>query len=217
MAERQSPEGVLTETIPGILGWSGRHPNIGKTVHSHYLVDERIAIDPIGVPGLVPALERAGGVSQVLLANRHHLRGSEEIVAAFGATLRCPRPGLREFAGPDRPQVDGYEWGEELAAGVTAHEVGSLAADEGALQIAVGPGALAFADTIIADASGPGFVPDFLMDDPEETKRGILAAVRGLLDLDFDVLLMAHGAPIATGGKRALASFVDSPRTASIG
>lgn len=216
MAEQQSAEGVLAEVIPGILAWSGEHPNIGKTVHSHYLVDERIAIDPIAVPGLVPALERAGGVAQVLLTNRHHLRGSEEIVAAFGTPVRCPRTGLHEFDGRDRPQVGGYEWGEELARGVTAHEVGSLSPDEGALQIAVGPGALAFADTIIADASGLGFVPDFLMDDPETTKAGIVAAVRGLLDLDFDVLLMAHGAPVASGGKRALASFLDSPRTASI-
>ncbi len=55
------------------------------------------------------------------------------------------------------------------------------------------------------------------MDDPEETKRGIVAALRPLLDLDFDVLLMAHGAPIPVGGKQILAAFADSPRTASLG
>lgn len=217
MAGRAGTGDVLSEVIPGILAWSGPHPRIGVTVHSHYLAGPRIAIDPIGVGGLVAALEQAGGVEQVVLTNRHHLRGAEEIVAAFEAPLRCPRTGLHEFEGSDRPQVSGYEWGEEVAAGVTAHEVGSLAADEGALHIAIGPGALAFADTVIADDRGLGFVPDFLMDEPEETKRGIVVAVRELLDLDFDVLLMAHGKPIPAGGKQALRSFVDSPRTAGIG
>lgn len=217
MAERAGADEVLAEVVPGILDWSGRHPNIGKTVHSHYLTGQRIAIDPIAVDGLVPALERAGGVEQVVLTNRHHLRGSEELAAAFDAPLRCPAPGLHEFEGADRPAVSGYEWDEELAPGVVAHEVGSLAPDEGALRVATGPGALVFADTVIADEQGLGFVPDFLMDDPEETKRGILAAVRPLLGLDFDVLLMAHGPPIAAGGKQALADFVEAPRTASIG
>lgn len=217
MNEGRGSGDVLTEVIGGILAWSGRHPSIKAIVHSHYLAGQRIAIDPIGVDGLVPALERAGGVEQVVLTNRHHLRGAEEIIAAFGTPLRCPRTGLHEFESQDRPEAGGYEWGEEIAPGVTAHEVGSLSPDEGALHIAVGPGALAFADTVIADEEGLGFVPDFLMDDPEETKRGIVAAVRGLLDLEFDVLLMAHGAPIPAGGKRALASFADAPRTASIG
>jgi hypothetical protein len=217
MADRGGADDVLSEVVPGILDWSGRHPNIGKTVHSHYLAEQRMAIDPIAVDGLVPALERAGGVEQVVLTNRHHLRGSDEIVAAFDADLRCPDPGLHEFEGRDGPAVSGYGWGEEIAVGVTAHEVGSLSPDDGALHIAVGPGALAVADTIIADEDGLGFVPDFLMDEPEQTKRGIVSAVRGLLDLDFDVLLMAHGAPVPAGGKRALASFLDAPRTASIG
>ena len=130
-----------------------------------------MAIDPIGVDGIVPALEHAGGVEQVVLTNRHHLRGSEEIVAAFGAALRCPRVGLHDFEGPDAPAAIGYGWDEEIAEGVIAHEVGSLSPDEGALHIAVGPGALAFADTVVADDGGLGFVPDSLMDDPEETKR----------------------------------------------
>ena len=136
---------------------------------------------------------------------------------AGGAVLRCPRTGLHAFEGPDGPTAVGYGWEEEVAENVTAHEVGALSPDEGALHIAVGPGALAFADTIVADERGLGFVPDSLMDDPEETKRGIVAALRPLLDLDFDVLLMAHGAPIPIGGKQVLAAFADSPRTASLG
>ena len=38
------------------------------------------------------------------------------------------------------------------------------------------------------------FVPDSLMgDDPEGVRRGVTAALRALLDHDFDALLFAHG------------------------
>lgn len=207
----------LSEVVPGILHWSGPHPNHGAIVHSHFLTEQRIAVDPIGIDGLVPVLEDAGGVEQVLLTNRHHLRGSEEIVEAFGAALRCPRPGLHEFEGPDEPTVIGYGWGEELADGVTAHVVGAIAPDDGALHIAIGAGALAFADAVVADEQGLGFVPDSLMDDPGRTKAGILSSLRGLLGLEFDVLLLAHGPPVPVGGHQVLASFAEAPRTASLG
>jgi len=47
------------------------------------------------------------------------------------------------------------------------------------------------------------------MDDPEQTKAGLRAAYRRLLELDFDTLLLAHGEPLAGDGKRALREFVE--------
>jgi hypothetical protein len=44
------------------------------------------------------------------------------------------------------------------------------------------------------------------MDDPEETKQGLRHAYRGLLALDFELLLLAHGRPQA-GGRGALEAF----------
>ncbi len=207
----------LSEVVPGIEHWSATHPGIGQLVHSHYLAPQRAVLDPVGADGLLAALEQAGGVEQVVLTNRHHLRASVEIAEAFDAVLRCPRPGLHEFEGAGSPEVVGYGWGEEVVAGVIAHEVGSLAPDDGALHIAIGAGALALADSVVLDEVGLGFVPDFLMDDPDRTKEGLLSALRGLLRLDFDVLLMAHGAPLPAAGKQALADFVDAPRSVSFG
>ena len=62
VADPTKADQVLAEVIPGILEWSGRHPNHGSIVHSHYLTEQRVAIDPIGIDGIVAALERAGGV-----------------------------------------------------------------------------------------------------------------------------------------------------------
>ena len=47
------------------------------------------------------------------------------------------------------------------------------------------------------------------MDDPEQTKQGLRDAYRRLLELDFDVLLLAHGRPLVSGGKQALREFAD--------
>lgn len=207
----------LTEVIPGIEHWSAPHPNHGMVVHSHYLTEQRAALDPVGAEGLIGALRAEGGVEQVLLTNRHHLRAATEIADEFGAALRCPRAGLHEFQGPGTPDVIAYDWDEEVMDGITAHEVGSLAPDDGALHITIGPGALAVADSVVADGRGLGFVPDGLMDDPEETKDGLLRSFRRLLELEFDVLLMAHGAPLPAAGKQALAEFVDAPRSVSFG
>ncbi len=73
--------------------------------------------------------------------------------------------------------------------------------------------ALACADGVVESAgAGLGFVPDSLMDDPEQTKRGLLDAYAQLLELDFDLLLLAHGEPLVGGGKQALREFIDGAR-----
>ena len=55
---------------------------------------------------------------------------------------------------------------------------------------------------------GPlGFVPDFLIDDPQDTKEALRRAYRDLAGLDFDLLLLAHGDPVCEGGRDALRAF----------
>jgi hypothetical protein len=56
------------------------------------------------------------------------------------------------------------------------------------------------------------FMPDGLLgDDPEGVKRGLLAALgRILAEQEFDALLLAHGAPRATGGRAELEAFVSA-------
>ena len=118
-------------------------------------------------------------------------------------------PGLHEFAdgGPD---VQPFEFGDRVAGGVVALEVGALTPEDTAFRIAAGPGALLFADALIRDEGGElSFVPDFLMgDDPATVRRGLIASLEGLLDQDFDALLFAHGAPVASGGRERLEAFV---------
>jgi hypothetical protein len=47
------------------------------------------------------------------------------------------------------------------------------------------------------------------MDDPERDKAGLRAAYQGLLGLDFDLLLLAHGGPVVGDGRDQLRAFVE--------
>lgn len=200
------------EVIEGVWHWQAEHPRIKQPVHSAYLSGSRTAIDPIGCEGLVEELGERGGVDLVLLSNRHHLRGAEPLVEAFGCGVRAPASGMHEFE-PGQG-VEPYEWGEELAPGVTAHEIGAICPDDGAFHVEVGPGALALADAVIVWDGELVFVPDFLMDEPERVKPATVAALESLLELEFDALLLAHGDPIPAGGKDALRRFVANPGSA---
>ena len=90
-------------------------------------------------------------------------------------------------------------------------EVGAICPDECALHIAAAPGTLACADGVVRWHEGDplGFVPDDLLgDDPEDVKAGLRAAYARIAgELEFEALLLAHGGPMASGGREALAAF----------
>jgi hypothetical protein len=121
-------------------------------------------------------------------------------------TVHCVRQGLYEFSGGER--VEPFDFGDELPGGVIAQEVGAICADETALYIPARR-ALAVADGAVRwEEGGPlAFVPDRFMDEPERTKEGLRDAYRGLAELDFDHLLLAHGDPFVGNGRAALAAF----------
>ncbi len=95
-----------------------------------------------------------------------------------------------------------------------ACELDAICPDDTALHIPAAR-ALVIADGVVRGGpyggAGPlGFVPDSLMDDPPETKRGLLAACARLLaEIDFDHLLLAHGGPVIGDGRELLADLVE--------
>ena len=203
----------IAEIVPGVFHWSALHPGIGQTVHSHYVRDAAAVLDPMVPEGVIDQLAGRSAPDRILLTNRHHYRQSDTLVAEFGSTVLCPESGLHEFEPGSK--VEGYAYGEEVAPGITAHEVGAICPDDAALHIDAGDGLLAFADGLIRWQGELTFVPDFLLgDDPEAVKRGLAESLRRLTELQFDGLLFAHGEPLLGGARQALIGFVESPRTA---
>ena len=193
----------MDEIAPGIRHWKAVHPNLGIEVSSYWLPELKLLLDPIAVP------EEVEGVEHILLSCRHHTRDSLEAAERFGATIRAPRTGMHDY--PDDTPIEPYDFGESLLDGaVTAHEVGGLSPDETALHIP-SANALAVADGAIRYGEELDFVPDQYMDDPDSDKADLKRGFGELADqLDFDVLLLAHGTPYPSGGRDALRRFAES-------
>lgn len=196
----------MDEIVPGIWHWAAPHPRIGIRVHSYYLPAERTLVDPIAPPEGLDWFAGHGPPEQILLTNRHHYRSSGEFAERFGASVRCVRQGLHEF-GSDEP-VQPFDFGDELPGGIVAYEVGAICPDETALYLPAHR-ALAVADGAVRwEERGPlAFVPDFLMDEPEQTRQGLRDAYRRLSELEFDHLLLAHGEPFVGNGRDMLRAF----------
>jgi hypothetical protein len=201
----------VNEITPGLWHWTARHDHINAEVSSYYLEAERVLIDPMIPPAGIGWFEEHGAPQHLLLSNRHHDRHAWRLRDAFGCSVHCIRNGVYELEG--RGPVAPFEFGSELPGGVVAHEVDAICPDETALYVSAHR-ALACADGVVRlrGSSELAFVPDFLMDDPQDTKQGLRNAYTGLLELEFDTLLLAHGEPIVGDGKEALRQFVDGSR-----
>jgi len=197
----------MEEIAPGIWHWTAFHPRIKSDVSSYYLPSERILIDPMEPPEGLAWFADNGPPTDVFLTNRHHYRASDRFVERFGVTVRCVRDGMHEFTRGE--PVEPFDFGDELAGGITAHAVGAICPDETAFHIPARD-ALALADGAVRwKAGGPlAFVPDRFMDEPERTKDGLREAYRRLVELDFRHLLLAHGEPFVGTGRETLAAFV---------
>jgi len=199
----------VQEIVPGLWHWTALRESIRSDVSSYHLAAERVVLDPM-IPGEgLEWFEEHGRPEHVLLTCRHHDRDAWKLRDAFGCTIHVAESGAHELEG--RGPFETYAWGDQLPGGIHAEEVDAISPDETALYIPAHR-ALAIADGAVRWPGKPGlsFVPDEFMDDPERTKAGLRAAFRRLLELDFDLLLLAHGDPVVGGAKDELRAFVDA-------
>lgn len=200
------PDG-MQQLVPGIFHWTAVNPSIGARVSSYYVAPAGAVIDPM-VPeeGLesLPAHP-----ARVLLSSGHHLRDSRLIADTYGVPICASRQAV-DHLGAEGDGIEVWDDGEaHPAPGVTALHVGILCEDEGALHFDVAGGALMLADAVHQSGDGLAFFSDSLLgDDPESVKQGLKAALGAFAEsLEFDALLLAHGEPLASGGRRALQQF----------
>ncbi len=197
----------MDELAPGLWHWTARHDHISIDVSSYYLLEPRVLFDPMIPEEGLGWFQEHGAPEHILLSNRHHDRQSWQLREAFGCTIHCIRNGLHELEG--RGPAEPFEFGDELPGGVVVHEVDAICPDETALYIP-SHRALVCADGVVRsrDSRRLGFVSDQLMDDPEQTKENLREAYRRLLELDFELLLLAHGEPVIEDAKQQLRAFV---------
>jgi hypothetical protein len=189
----------MEELTPEIRHWSAVHPDIGWVVSSYWLPGLGVLLDPLEVP------DEVEGVEQIVLSNRHHRRSAFEARERFGAVVRVPRVGLHEFEGDP---VEPYDFGEPIVGGaITAHQVTDLWPDDGALHIP-SLDALAIADTVVGEDERLQFMPDYCFGDVSAERQSIREGLARLArELDFEHLLLAHGAPLPDSGRARLREF----------
>lgn len=201
---------AMRELIPGLHHWTTFHDGIRTRVGSHYVEPAGALIDPRVPDEGLDAFAGMQRPQQVILTSGLHARHAERFADAFGCLIRASPQALERLGGELEAEL--YTDGDEVAPGITAIHIGAICPDEYALHVALGDGALVFADGLIRYGGALGFVPDSLIgDDPAAVKEGLKDALRGLLTRDFDHLLFAHGDPLVGGGKAALRDFLQRP------
>lgn len=194
----------MREIADGIVHWTAEHPGIGQRVSSYLVVPSATLIDPLLPEEGLDGVESLVRPERIVLTNRHHVRDVEALVAAFGCSVHVHEQGTATFSNLDVTPGT-FAFGDEVAPGITALEVGSIAPEETALRVDAGDGALAFADGFLNEGGRVGFMPDDLLGaDPEAVKTGLRGAATRLLDERFAHLLFAHGDPIVGDGRAAL-------------
>ena len=144
-----------------------------------------------------------GGVNEIIITNRDHVRWSNELKKKFDAPIKMPSAdsGLVEI------DVDStYDDGDALAGFLKAvHVPNNKSPGETALYWQVRK-ILILGDALIGEPQGEvSLLPSEKYADIALARDGILV----LVDLDFDSLLLSDGQPIMKNGKMVLENFIE--------
>lgn len=194
----------MQEIIPGIHTWSvfsqerGIRFN-GYAVETH---EGTVLVDPVE-----PTEEGWGALDQlvpfegVYVTNRNHSRAADRIRGRYGV------PVLIHEADAERAEVDADETlggGEVIGSEVALVHVPGKSPGEIAFHV-TSARAVIVGDLVVGEpAGGLSTYPESVLDDPAELRR----SAAKLLELDFDALLLCDGEPLVTGGRDALARFL---------
>ncbi len=211
------PAVQVTEVAEGLWRWTGWHDEWKQEVGCVYFeTPEGVClIDPLVPPedterfwaALDRDVERAGGGGvDVLVTVFWHTRHTREVIARYGgrvwAASRARTPVARragEVTNPFRP-------GDRLPGGIVALETGR--GTEAAYYLpqhrTLVPG-----DVILGAKDGPGlrFCPESWLPSGSSHAR-LRQALRPVLDLDVERVLVSHGEPVLEGGGAELRRLI---------
>lgn len=190
MTEPRAVAESLEEVVAGVRRWFVPDDRIGGNEADAHAVTVNggvVLLDPL--PLAEEALAELGDVEAIYVSAQCHQRSAWRYRERLGAPVHAPE-GVRPMEGePDAHYGDG----DALPGGLRAVRT------PGPEEIHFGflrerKPRVFFCPDLLTNYAGRGldFVPLEYHDDPAATRR----SVERLLDLDFDVLCLNHGAPI---------------------
>lgn len=200
MSEPKLKARAIAPVVPGILHWSVRDDRIEFRSDAYAVVtpEGTVLIDPLPLEeALVP---RLGGVIAICITAGFHQRSCWRFRDMTGAPVWVPEA----CRGLDASADHRYEADEWLPGGLRAlHAPGPAHLHYAFLLDRGASGAALFSGDLLIrpdDDSVFGFVPDKLVENAPRVRE----SVRELIEIRPEVLLPAHGAPLATGATDAL-------------
>jgi glyoxylase-like metal-dependent hydrolase (beta-lactamase superfamily II) len=189
----------MREIVPGIFTWPWFAQRFGYDFNGYYLPEAQLVVDPVEIPAEL--LPRLAPVAEIVLTNRNHFRDAQKLKQASGARVLV-HAADRAFVESKGVGVDG-EPGEKVGplvvVGVPGKSPGEVALHWPERRL------LVVGDACVGKSPGVlGLLPDAVIDD----KPGLMLSLRGLLDLDFDTLLLGDGHSILNGARKALETLL---------
>lgn len=203
----------VLELAPGLWRWTGYHEEWKEDVGCVYCEadDGVVLIDPLVPPEDADRFRRAldrdvarlGGRVDVLVTVFWHTRSAAELVERYDARVWAPsrgRPAIERRAGR---VTDVFRPGDALPGGIEAYRT-----SRGAEVVFWLPrfATLVPGDALLGDGSGgirlcpPSWLPE------GKTLADLAQALRPLLELPVERVLVSHGEPVLERGREALAA-----------
>ena len=202
---------ALTELQPGLYRWTARHPDaeadpqtgspadwgphVGSVAYAArdalVLVDPLVPADRSDLQEELDELVRRRGKPVAILTTLHfHRRSREELVARYGASTSRAKKALPEAVETIQIRAAGETmvWLPEHHALIPGDRL--LGGDRGGLRL--------------CPESWLRYLPSKM------SQAQLRKALRPLLDLPVEMVLVSHGEPVQRGGREALVRAIDA-------
>jgi glyoxylase-like metal-dependent hydrolase (beta-lactamase superfamily II) len=197
----------MREILTGIFTWPWFSEPHGYNFNGHFIkhANGNLCIDPVQ-PSDEDLSEMARqGVARILITNRNHSRAANQIRARTGARTAIhaldAAHARTEGAELDDELKIGDKVGPFVVVGAPGKSLGEVVLHWPERKI------LLAGDAVVGDPPGRcKLLPDKVVDDPARLRE----TARGLLALDFDILLVGDGEPILQGARERLRELVQS-------
>jgi glyoxylase-like metal-dependent hydrolase (beta-lactamase superfamily II) len=197
----------MREIVPDIFSWPWFSKPHGYNFNGHFIrhATGNLCVDPVEPSDEdLDGLARQG-VARILITNRNHSRAANKIRARTGARTAI-HPADAAHARSEGAELDdelqiGDKVGPFVVVGAPGKSQGEVVLHWPERKI------LLAGDAVVGDPPGKcKLLPDTVVDDPPRLRE----TTRGLLALDFEILLVGDGVPILQAAKERLRELVET-------
>lgn len=191
----------MQEIVAGVLTWPWFSERHGYNFNGYLVSDPAgaLCVDPVEPDAATLERIAKSGVARIILTNRNHVRAANTVRARTWARTAIHSDDAAYARSQGAAVDDELRAGERIGpftiVGVPGKSPGEIALFWPERRV------LVVGDCVIGNPPGHcALLPDKVMDDPARLR----ASVRGLLDFDFDTLLVGDGHSILAGAKERL-------------